>query len=197
MSIDLKTLVAKLERPVRAALERAAQSCLRQTHFEVEIEHLLLEMLDIEGGDLACVLPHFNLERDVVIAEIRSALEQFKRGNTRTPAFSRNVVLLLQDALVQSTIVLRQPLAGSGTMLLAMLENEGMCAQLSASVPSILRVSRAALFHAREHPVVDGVRDPARDVTALDHHGSVGVDEGDLARTEGTRCMRRRALIAN
>ena len=145
MSIDLRTLVAKLERPVRAALERAAQSCLRQTHFEVEIEHLLLEMLDIEGGDLACVLPHFNLERDAVIAEIRVALEQFKRGNTRTPAFSRNVVLLLQDALVQSTIVLRQPLAGSGTLLLAMLENDGMCAQLSASVPSMLRVSRAAL----------------------------------------------------
>jgi type VI secretion system protein VasG len=145
MTIDLKTLVAKLERPARAALERAAQSCLRQTHFEVEIEHLLLEMLDIESGDLACVLPHFNLERDTLIAEIRAALEQFKRGNTRTPAFSRNVVLLLQDALVQSTIVLRQPLAGSGTLLLAMLENEGICAQLSASVPSILRISPATL----------------------------------------------------
>ena len=44
MAIDLKTLIGKLERPARAALERAAQRCLRQTHFAVEIEHLLIEL---------------------------------------------------------------------------------------------------------------------------------------------------------
>ena len=145
MSIDLKTLVGTLERSSRSALERAAQRCLQLTHFEVEIEHLLLELIDIEGGDLACVLPHFALERDALIAEINRALEKFKRGNTRTPSFSRNLVLLLQDALVLSTVVLQEPLVSSGTLLLALLESDAMCAQLSASVPSVLRVSRAAL----------------------------------------------------
>ncbi|TCK36206.1 type VI secretion system protein VasG [Paraburkholderia sp. BL8N3] len=145
MTLDLKTLVAKLDRPARSALERAAQACLRQTHFDVEIEHLLLELIDIEGGDLACVLPHFSLERDALIAEIRAALEQFKRGNTRTPSFSAKLVMLLQDALVQSTIVMQEPLVRSGTLLLALLENDAICTQLSGSVPSILRVSRAAL----------------------------------------------------
>ena len=110
MSLDLKTLVGTLERSSRGALERAAQRCLQLTHFEVEIEHLLLELIDIEGGDLACVLPHFALERDALIAEINRALEQFKRGNTRTPSFSRNLVMLMQDALVLSTVVLQEPL---------------------------------------------------------------------------------------
>jgi type VI secretion system protein VasG len=145
MSLDLKTLVGTLERSTRGALERAAQRCLQLTHFEVEIEHLLLELIDIEGGDLASVLPHFALERDALIAEINRALEQFKRGNTRTPSFSRNLVMLMQDALVLSTVVLQEPLVSSGTLLLALLESDAMCAQLSASVPSILRVSRAAL----------------------------------------------------
>jgi type VI secretion system protein VasG len=145
MSLDLKTLVGTLERSTRGALERAAQRCLQLTHFEVEIEHLLLELIDIEGGDLACVLPHFALERDALITEINRALEQFKRGNTRTPSFSRNLVMLMQDALVLSTVVLQEPLVSSGTLLLALLESDAMCAQLSASVPSILRVSRAAL----------------------------------------------------
>jgi type VI secretion system protein VasG len=145
MSLDLKTLVGTLERSTRGALERAAQRCLQLTHFEVEIEHLLLELIDIEGGDLACVLPHFALERDALITEINRALEQFKRGNTRTPSFSRNLVMLMQDALVLSTVVQQEPLVSSGTLLLALLESDAMCAQLSASVPSILRVSRAAL----------------------------------------------------
>ena len=145
MAIDLKTLIGKLERPARAALERAAQRCLRQTHFAVEIEHLLIELLDIPGGDFACVLPHFGLERDALIAEINAALEQFKRGNTRTPSFSTQLVLLLHDALVQSSIVLQEPAVGSASLLLALLENDGICAQLSTSVPTILRVSSAAL----------------------------------------------------
>ncbi|QCP53531.1 type VI secretion system ATPase TssH [Trinickia violacea] len=145
MALDLKTLVGKLERPARSALEKAAQRCQRQTHFHVEIEHWLLELIDIEGGDLACLLPHFGLERDTLIAEINNALEQFKRGNTRMPAFSANLVLLLQDALVQSTVVLQEPFVGSGTLLVALLENDALCAQLSASVPSILRVSSATL----------------------------------------------------
>jgi type VI secretion system protein VasG len=145
MSIDLKTLVGMLEGASRAALERAAQRCLQRTHFHVEIEHLLLELIEIEGGDFACVLPRFALERDALVAEINRALEQFKRGNTRTPAFSTNLVLLLQDALVLSTVVLQEPRVRSCTLLLALLENDAIGAQLSASVPSILRVSRAAL----------------------------------------------------
>jgi type VI secretion system protein VasG len=145
VTLDLKTLVAKLERPARNALERAAQTCLRLTHFDVEIEHLLLELLDIEGGDLVSVLPHFGLERDTLIAETRAALEKFKRGNTRTPSFSANLVMLLQDALVQSTIVMQEPFVKSGGLLLALLDNATLCAQLSASVPSMLRVSSAAL----------------------------------------------------
>jgi type VI secretion system protein VasG len=145
MSIDLKTLVGSLEDASRAALERAAQRCLQQTHFHVEIEHLLLELIDIEGGDFACVLPRVPLERDALIAEINGSLEQFKRGNTRTPAFSTNLILLLQDALVLSTVVLQERRVRSGTLLLALLESDAICAQLSASVPSILRVSRAAL----------------------------------------------------
>jgi len=145
MTIDLKTLVGKLERPARHALERAAQACLRQTHFDVEVEHLLLELLDIEGGDFACVLPHYGLERDTLIAEMRAALEKFKRGNMRTPSFSANLVMLLQDALVQSTVVMQQPQVRSGALLLALLDNGTLCAQLSASAPSILRISSAAL----------------------------------------------------
>jgi len=145
MTLDLKTLVGKLERPARDALERAAQACLQQTHFDVEIEHLLLELLDIEGGDLAVVLSHSSLERDTLIAEARAALEKFKRGNTRTPSFSVHLVMLLQDALLQSTVVMQDPAVKSGMLLLALLDNDTLCAQLSASMPSMLRVSSAAL----------------------------------------------------
>ncbi|SOE98734.1 type VI secretion system protein VasG [Burkholderia sp. OK233] len=182
MSLDLKTLVGALERSARGALERAAQRCLQLTHFEVEIEHLLVELIDIEGGDLACVLPHFALERDALIAEINRALEKFKRGNTRTPSFSRNLVMLLQDALVLSTVVLQEPLVSSGTLLLALLESDAMCAQLSASVPSILRVSRASL---RMNLKAWLERSSERGAAAMGSHANGLSGQGSSSRASG------------
>ena len=84
--MELAALIGRLNADSRRALERAAQRCLQRTHHYVEIEHLLLELLDIEGGDLAWLLPRFGLERDAVATEINRALELFKAGSTRTPA---------------------------------------------------------------------------------------------------------------
>src|SRR5687768_2923969 len=104
MSTDLSALIARLNPSCHRALERAAQRCMLRTHHYVEIEHLLLELLDIEGGDLACLLPRFGLERDALAAEINRTLDLFKAGNTRTPALSSHTVGLLEDAVVQATL---------------------------------------------------------------------------------------------
>ena len=59
--MELASLIGRLNPDNRRALERAAQRCLQRGHHFVEIEHLLLELLDIEGGDLAFLLPRFGL----------------------------------------------------------------------------------------------------------------------------------------
>ena len=50
MNINLKSLVGKLNQNTRAALEAAAGLCLSRTHYDIEIEHLLLKLLDDAGG---------------------------------------------------------------------------------------------------------------------------------------------------
>ncbi|WP_157804015.1 Clp protease N-terminal domain-containing protein, partial [Lysinibacillus xylanilyticus] len=46
--MELAALIGRLNPDCRRALERAAQRCLQRTHHYVEIEHLLLELLDID-----------------------------------------------------------------------------------------------------------------------------------------------------
>ncbi|WP_321949051.1 type VI secretion system ATPase TssH [Paraburkholderia sp. J10-1] len=145
MTLDLKTLVARLEREPREALERAAQQCLRETHFVVEIEHWLLALAEPEGGDFACVLPHFGVDRAALAAEIRIAIARFKRGNTGMPSFSPDLLVWLQDALVQSTVVLQQPRVRAATLLIALLENDALRARTVHAAPTLLRVASAAL----------------------------------------------------
>ncbi|CAD6528392.1 Protein ClpV1 [Paraburkholderia hiiakae] len=145
MTLDLKTLVARLEREPREALERATQHCLRETHFAVEIEHWLLTLAEPEGGDFACVLPHFGVDRAALSAEIRTAIARFKRGNTGIPSFSTDLLVWLQDALVQSTVVLQQPRVRAATLLIALLENDALRARIVHAAPTLLRVASAAL----------------------------------------------------
>lgn len=144
MSLDLSALIALLNPPCREALERAAQRCLIQTHFYIEIEHVLLELIDAEKSDFVFLLPHLGLNRDALASEINTALERFKRGNTRTPAFSPHTIRLLESAVVYATVSHNQRVR-SGMLLQALLENEELRNLLMNGVSSLLAINRDAL----------------------------------------------------
>ncbi|MGP0170826.1 type VI secretion system ATPase TssH [Pseudomonas sp. NCHU5208] len=142
--MELAGLIGRLNADSRRALERAAQRCLQRSHHYVEIEHLLLELLDIEGGDFAYLLPRFGLERDSVATEINRALELFKAGSTRTPALSAQTIGLLEDAVVQASVQ-GQASIRSGLLLLALLDRDERRSLLLNSASSLLRIPREAL----------------------------------------------------
>ena len=147
MSSNLTALIARLDPACRAALERAAQRCLGLGHFYIEIEHLLLDLLDIEGGDFSQLLPLYGLNGDALASEINRALERFKRGNTRTPAFASHTVALLENALIFASVN-QQLQIRSGVLLLTLLERDELRALLLNGVPSLLGITAASL---REH----------------------------------------------
>lgn len=142
--MELASLIGRLNPDNRRALERAAQRCLQRGHHYVEIEHLLLELLEIEGGDFAYLLPRFGLERDALTAEINKALELFKTGSTRTPALSAHTIGLLEDAVVQASVLGLESIR-SGLLLLALLDRDERRSLLLNSASSLLRIPRDAL----------------------------------------------------
>ena len=179
--MELASLIGRLNPDNRRALERAAQRCLQRGHHYVEIEHLLLELLDIEGGDFAYLLPRFDLERDALTAEINKALELFKSGSTRTPALSTHTTGLLEDAVVQASVLGLDSIR-SGLLLLALIDRDERRSLLLNSASSLLKIPREALRSnllewtesSREHvggprPVVAGHSAPKQD-SVLDQY---------------------------
>ena len=59
MNVDLRSLIGKLNRETRNAVESAAGLCLSRTHYDVEIEHFLIKLLDATDTDVAFVLRHY------------------------------------------------------------------------------------------------------------------------------------------
>ncbi len=62
MAIDLKVLIEKLNTVCRKALETAAQLSVAQTNFNVEIEHMLLKLLELDGTDMQQILRYFEVD---------------------------------------------------------------------------------------------------------------------------------------
>jgi len=191
--MELASLIGRLNPDNRRALERAAQRCLQRGHHFVEIEHLLLELLDIDGGDFAFLLPRFGLEQDALTAEINKALDLFKAGSTRTPALSSHTLGLLEDAVVQASVLGIDSIR-SGLLLLALIDRDERRSLLLNSASSLLRIPKEALRanllewteNSREHagprsgssgnpaPRQDSVLDQyTQDLTADAHAGRI------------------------
>ncbi|WP_159096227.1 Clp protease N-terminal domain-containing protein, partial [Xanthomonas fragariae] len=58
MSINLKTLISKLDDTCRQAAERAANLCMARGNYEVDLEHLFLALLEQPQSDFVLIARH-------------------------------------------------------------------------------------------------------------------------------------------
>jgi hypothetical protein len=98
MSTSLKTLITKLNASARMATQRAANLCLANGHYEVDLEHLFLALLEQTDNDLARVLRANRISATAIQSDLEREIQTFKNGNTRTPVFSQHLQQARQDA---------------------------------------------------------------------------------------------------
>ena len=101
---NLRSLMGKLNDPTRSALEAAAGLCLSRTHYDIEIEHFLMKLLDSSDGDLAYIAKHYEIDKSRLAAELTRSIDKFKSGNARNPALSPSLLKMLTEALTLGSI---------------------------------------------------------------------------------------------
>jgi type VI secretion system protein VasG len=144
-SSNLKSLIGKLNDTCRKALESAAGLCLSQTHYEVDIEHFLIKLLEESNTDLQLILRYFEINHDRLVADLTRAIEGFKTGNARTPALSPRIPTVIQEAWVIASIDFQAPAVRSGHITLALLRNDSMARMLAESSDSFKKIPSEAL----------------------------------------------------
>ena len=148
MDIDIRTLLGKLNPECKRTLEKAAELCVQQTHYNVEIEHFLFQLLEVNAPDVALIFAQYDIKGDVVSIQLQTAMDQFKRGNGRTPALSPHLAPLFQEAWLLSAMLLGEQQVRSGTLMLALLEVDSLRGALIESAPSLLQIPRDSLRRA-------------------------------------------------
>ncbi|MEM1450555.1 MAG: type VI secretion system ATPase TssH [Planctomycetota bacterium] len=144
-SLNLKSLVARLSDPARRALEGATGLCLSRTHYNVEIEHWLLKILEVPGSDLERILAHFEVDPARLSGDLTRALDRFKTGNSRSPALSPDIVDLTREAWLIASIDHDESVVRSGHMILAILTNDSLGRTLRSSSEELGKISADAL----------------------------------------------------
>ncbi len=124
MSTNLKALIEKLNDSTRRAFEAAAGLCVARTHYDIEIEHYLLKVLDGSDNDVAAILKHYGVDRSRLTKELERSLDSLKSGNARSPAFSPAVVKMLSEAWTVASIDFNAGNIRTGFTLLALLGND-------------------------------------------------------------------------
>ncbi len=121
MAVNLRALIGKLDNTSRNALEGAAGLCLSRTHYDVEIEHFLMKLLDSAGSDLASILKYFEIDKSRFAAELTRSLDKLKTGNARTPAISPSVLKMVREAWTLGSLEYGAASVRSGHAILALV----------------------------------------------------------------------------
>ncbi len=140
--LDLKSLIGKLNNSCRKALESAAGLCLSHTHYEVDVEHFLLKLLEVPDTDLQKILRYFEVNEGHLIGDLTRAIEEFKTGNARTPALSPSIPKMVEQAWLLASVDYQSSAARSGHVLLALLSNPESARTLTASSDQFRKIKR-------------------------------------------------------
>ncbi len=166
ITIDLKSLVGKLNDSCRTALEGAAGICMARTHYNIEIEHWLIKLLELPDSDIAALLEKFEINPGKLMADINKELDKINSGNTRAPALSPTVVDLAKNAWMLASVEYNHPQATSAHVLAALLLDDNLrrateisSGELSKIAPESLRTVLPSIIGSTSESISAAVGD--------------------------------------
>jgi type VI secretion system protein VasG len=146
VAVDLKSLIAKLNNPCRQALEAAAGLTLSRSHYNIEIEHWLLKLLDIRDSDLLACLTQYGIEPAALAADLNKVLDRLKTGNNRAPSLSPQVVQLAREAWMLASLTGSGPVR-SGHLLAALIGDDSLSLVARDASRQLAAIPAEALRH--------------------------------------------------
>jgi type VI secretion system protein VasG len=178
VTIDLKSLINRLDDHCRRALEAAAGLTLSRTHYNVEIEHWLIKLAEGTDTDVAAIFRQYEVDHGRFLSDLNRGLDKMKTGNSRAPSLSPEIVDLGKQAWLLASVEQGLSRIRSGHILWALLADETLArrareasGQLLKIQPDILKRDMAVItansVEAQTAPAaVDGPGEPGADGVA-------------------------------
>ena len=159
MSINLKSLIGKLNATCRSAMEAAAGLCLTRTNYDVDIEHLFLKLMEVSNSDLSKICRHFEIDTSRLTRDLTRAIDRMKTGNARSPALSPRIVKLLTEAWTIGSVDYGATQIRSGLLLVSLLATDELARLASESSAEFQKISIETLRKSLLNLTANSVED--------------------------------------
>ena len=178
MSVNLRSLIGKLDHQARSAVESAAGLCLSRTHYDVEIEHFLLKALDATDNDLSMILKHYGINRSHLAGELTAGLDRLKTGNARTPSLSPSLVRMLTEAWTVGSVDYEAARIRTGHTLIALLSDDELLRIMKEFSRELQKISVEDLRKQFPNIVADSAEEATASYATAGETGAAGSKAG-------------------
>jgi type VI secretion system protein VasG len=125
ISLDIRSLLNRLNSHCTRCLEAAAGACVGRSHYEVAVEHLLARLLEEPRADAALVLRELGVDAGRLLKALQRSLEEFRTGNAAKPVFSPRLLDWLKAAWLVASIDWGERRIRSAALLAALADRPG------------------------------------------------------------------------
>ena len=167
MTTNLKTLISKLNDTSRRAAERAAAITFSRGHYEVDLEHVFLALLEQPKCDFVLLCKQSGIATSALQADLEREIGRFKNGNTRTPVFSPHLPTLFEHAWLIASLDAHHSRIRSSHLLLALLTEPGLAQLAFRGSPLFVKFKADDIKH-RLAEVTEGSQESADGVRSTD-----------------------------
>jgi type VI secretion system protein VasG len=145
MNVNFANLVGRLNSPMLSAFESASELCLSRRHYEVDIEHLLLRLVEAQDSDVIRILRFCEINAGEFQNDLRAALDRLKTGNPGNPILGDALIETLLDAWTIGSLDFQAGRIRSGFVVLAILSNPARDRRMKMASPLWIRVKAERL----------------------------------------------------
>ena len=195
MAVNLRALIGKLNHTTRSAVESAAGLCLSRTHYDVEIEHYLMKLLDNTDGDVAAILKQYGIDRSRLSSELSKSLDHLKTGNARTPAMSPHIAHMLDEAWTIASLDYNATQVRSGHTLIALLANEDLARLIKDISRELSKIPVETL--KKDYEAITADSSESATATYASAGGGTASSSGDAPRPGGGKTPNLDAYTVN
>lgn len=141
MELNLKALINRMNPITKSALESSAGYCMNRSHYNVEIEHFLFKLLDENTTDIQKILNDLSINPDILKTELNSSLDKLQSGNVKPPALSLELVNLIKQSWVISSIEFEHQIISSAHIIGALIIDDKLRSQFIPNIPSLSKIT--------------------------------------------------------
>ncbi len=145
MNVNFENLVGRLNSTMLSAFEGASELCLSKRHYEVDIEHLLLKLLEAQDSDLIRILRFCEIDAGRFQSDLTAALDRLKAGNPGNPILGDVLIETLLDAWTVGSLDFHAGRIRSAFVVLSILNNPARDRRVKMASPLWIRVKAERL----------------------------------------------------